>query len=644
MKITEITFTPKAEQREALVYSEHASRGRSLHLFFQHESNEQRRFLLAAFKETVRDFLSPTDLKPPLRFIASLIERYESLQEDLDLTVEDLNGMGLFLLLQVAGRVYLVTSLENQVQVRTGGRVPRALPGYPVQFERLDAFDTPTQEELFPRRLRDTLSILRIAPPAEGSLDVVLACREEELGGVLSAVQDATCGRTGETVEVPLDVLSKRVLVVRFEEFDASRRPAEERDAGKISLKAPFGLIHIGAIVATAAVVFIAGAVWIGGRSSEPSSGSASGTFPSQSREASLLAQPEPGSGGAEEQRELAAAEPLVDLASVSLRLVWSKKYGKAVTSSPVVSGTAVIFGCRDGRMRALDTRTGDELWSYQASGGIGASPALAGSAIICADYTGAVFALDVNTGNLLWESKLPGKVVSSPCVLGQRVAIGCFDNFVYCLSVPDGRVLWNAEVHGTVWGSAAGRDEFFYVPSYDGMLYALSAGTGKTVWTYNLGEKIMSSPAAAGDHVIIGAPDGRLHAVDRTSGRAAWIFQAGAPINSFIYAASGDGRVFFGSSDANLYCTEGADGSLIWKCKTKGEVLGKACPADGMIFVGSYDKTLYCVNMETGAVIDRFETSGKIYSSPAVDGERVFFGNNEGTFYCLRYFNERTS
>jgi outer membrane protein assembly factor BamB len=639
MKITEISFTPTSEQRTALVYSERSSRSRSLHLFFQHESNEQQPFLHAAFKETVERYLSPIDLKPPLGFLPLLIERFESIQEEQGVALNDLQGMGLFLLLQEAGSVFLLTSQENQVQFRMRNRVECLETSDVTLYERLDAFEAPPQEELFPRRLRDALTLTRIRLPADNSLEIILSCREDELGVVFDAIRDAEPRKAGEVQELPLDVLSRRVLYVRFGPYEAAHAAAGERDLTKMSLRAPFGLIHITAIVATAAVVFIAGAAWISGRAGKQSSD----TPPAGPSQASLeRAAGEPESVQQDHARDSAAEESTVDLASIRLERGWTKKYEQGVTSSPAANGPSVIFGCRDGKMRALNATTGEEMWVHEAAGGIGASPVVAGGRVIGADYGGTIFALDSGTGERVWSSKLPGRVVSSPCVSGERVVVGCFDNFVYCLSVPDGQVLWNAGANGKVWGSAAAADETFFIPSYDGNLYALSAGTGEVLWTYNIGGEIRSSPAVSGGNVIIGAPDGGLHAIDRASGRVVWSFRAGAPIQSFLLAA--EGRVYFGSNDTHLYCVDGREGTLIWKCKTGGYVFGRPCAAGGLLFIGSYDSVMYCLNMETGTVIDRFDTSGKIYSSPAVDKLRLFFGNNEGEFFCLHYSNESTS
>jgi outer membrane protein assembly factor BamB len=638
MKITEISFIPKSEQKRALFYSEHSSQARSLHLIFQHESAAQQQFLLEAFKEIVKSYLSPSDLLSPRTFVPYLIERFESFQEDGGLALDELQGMGLFLLLQTGRSVFLLTSQEDQVQIRFGEQVYNLHSADDARVVRMDAFDAPPQEELFPTRLRDTLTLFKISATADAPLEVVMPCRDDELPEILTAIRDAGSQKGSESKEVPLDVLSKRSIYILFEGYPTSPIPAGKEDTKEISLRAPFGRVHNAAIVITAVVVFIAGAAWITGKSPKPTSDKPPDLNAQQARVPGV----EPSADAIPQAQEPGKSQEIVDLASTRLHLGWSEKFEQGVTSSPIASGTKVIFGCRDGKMRALNILTGAAMWGYEAAGGIGASPAIHGDKVIGADYTGAVFALELETGNRIWSSKLPGRVVSSPCILGDRVVVGCFDNFVYCLSALDGRVLWNATTNGRVWATAAASEETFFIPSYDGNLYALSSGTGEIKWTYKVGGEVICSPALVGGNVIVGAADGRLHAINCTTGEAAWIFDAGAAVNSAISTAAG--RVFFGSKDAHLYCVDGQAGTMIWRCKTDGYILGRPCTAGGYVFTGSYGKTMYCVNAKTGAIIDRFQTSGKIYSSPAVLNKKLFFGNNDGEFFCLNYANERTS
>ncbi|MFH1754649.1 MAG: PQQ-binding-like beta-propeller repeat protein, partial [Candidatus Latescibacterota bacterium] len=558
MKITEISFTPKTAQKRALLYSEHSSQAKSLHLFFQHQTAGQQRFLLEAFRETVRRYLSMDDLLSAERFLASLIVGLEHIAENRGLTLSDLQGTGLFLLLQAGNCFFVASSLDDHVQVRHGDRMSDMSSSDSAFTRRLDLLREDVQENLFPQRLRDVVKLYKMSMSEQAPLEIVLGCREDERGAIFNAVQDAEPAMHSDTKEFYMDVLSKPALYIRFDAPHALQDIAGSRGRKETSLSAPFGRVHTAAIVATAAVIFIAGAAWFSGRFR----GQSTDLFPVVDSQQVLASGVQPSMEPVSSSEIPPENESLADPSSVRLELHWKKLFDQAVTSSPAISGPRVIFGCRDGKMRALSLDSGAALWTYQAGGGIGASPAVAGNSVIGADYKGTVFSLDAETGKLLWSSKLPGRLVSSPCIVQGRIVIGCFDNFVYCLSLQDGKVLWNAGVRGRVWGTAAAADESIFVPSYDGNLYAISAGTGVIEWTYNIGGEVLSSPAILGKNVVVGGADGRVHAVDCKTGAATWIFRAGAAVKSAVFSSAG--RVYFGSQDAHLFCVDGHDGSML--------------------------------------------------------------------------------
>ncbi len=62
---------------------------------------------------------------------------------------------------------------------------------------------------------------------------------------------------------------------------------------------------------------------------------------------------------------------------------LWSKSFGSIVIGGATVVNDLVFTSTLDGKIYALDKRTGDEVWSYQAPGGINGWPAVSGDFII---------------------------------------------------------------------------------------------------------------------------------------------------------------------------------------------------------------------------------------------------------------------
>jgi eukaryotic-like serine/threonine-protein kinase len=136
------------------------------------------------------------------------------------------------------------------------------------------------------------------------------------------------------------------------------------------------------------------------------------------------------------------------------------------------------------------------------------------------------------------------------------------------------------------------------------------------------------------------------------------WKFRAGGAIVS-TPAVSG-GRVFFGSSDHNVYALDQRTGELRWKFPTQGRVTASPALAGGTLYIGSYDGNFYALDAGSGKQLWKFTTQGErrfsgrhlhgaepaaevmpdpfdvFLSSPAVSGNTVYFGSGDGHVYAL--------
>jgi outer membrane protein assembly factor BamB len=73
----------------------------------------------------------------------------------------------------------------------------------------------------------------------------------------------------------------------------------------------------------------------------------------------------------------------------------WQVHTGGAVRSSPAVTATRVFVGSGDGKLYAIDRRTGRVVWRFDAGTAVDASPAVAGGLVVAATIGGRVFAVD---------------------------------------------------------------------------------------------------------------------------------------------------------------------------------------------------------------------------------------------------------
>jgi len=271
--------------------------------------------------------------------------------------------------------------------------------------------------------------------------------------------------------------------------------------------------------------------------------------------------------------------------------------------SGPTIANGLVYFGSGDGKVYALDSETGAMKWRFVTHGVVHASPAVADGLVYFGSYDTYFYAVDAATGEKKWSFKtgddpqyhnLVGNQ-SSAAVADGLVYFGSRDAHLYALDAKTGKSVWTYPTAGSwVITSPAVRDGVVYFGTSDSAIFrAVDAKTGKDKFDVRAAQLfIFSSPALAGDTAYFGAFDGRFYAVDVKNGKLAWQFQIeaskqnlpkflgpdGKPNYTAIFTsrqweivtldlehlhtigcilsspAVGDGAVYFGSSDGNVY------------------------------------------------------------------------------------------
>jgi eukaryotic-like serine/threonine-protein kinase len=224
------------------------------------------------------------------------------------------------------------------------------------------------------------------------------------------------------------------------------------------------------------------------------------------------------------------------------------------------------------------------------------------------------------------WQFKTQGAIVSSPGVANGVVYIGSSDGALYAIDQKNGQQKWKAQTRGPVASSPAIADGLVFFLSYDGGLYCLDANTGSRKWRFaTTFERRFEAK--------------RLHGSTPS--------EQTVPDPHDVFLSSPlvfNGRVYFGSSDGNIYALEEKTGILQWKFETKGIVHASPALAAGTIYIGSWDSYLYALDAETGTEKWRFKTgedpiiSNQVgfQSSPAVVDGVVYVGCRDAHLYAI--------
>ncbi|MDJ1134094.1 serine/threonine-protein kinase [Streptomyces iconiensis] len=233
-----------------------------------------------------------------------------------------------------------------------------------------------------------------------------------------------------------------------------------------------------------------------------------------------------------------------------------------------IVDGT--VYAWAEGRLYALEARTGSERWSYpvgdaSATGGVPVRLTAAedGAVYVCAGSR--VFALDAATGTERWRFDAPAAFLSPPA-------------FVPGPGVTGGGI---------------------YLADYLGMVYALDTGNGHDRWRIATEARHSTEAVVTADGLVHLGSGSALYTLDAVSGAPRWRFATGADIVGAPVVA--DGRVHFGSGDHCLYTVDAVGGQLRWKLATGGEITGSPVAAGGVIYACSKDRCVYALDAAKG-------------------------------------------
>jgi outer membrane protein assembly factor BamB len=225
----------------------------------------------------------------------------------------------------------------------------------------------------------------------------------------------------------------------------------------------------------------------------------------------------------------------------------WQKTIGPS-ESSPLLLGNRVYVGDWDGRVWALDARTGRTIWQRTLSHAPvkGAISSSAGKLYV-GSYDGHLYCLGAQKGRLVWKAsaqrRLYGKArfYSTPALAYGRVYIGSTDGKVYSYGATTGRLLWSHGTGGYVYASPAVWKGLVFAGSYSKRFFAFDAATGDVRWTFPANGEISGSPTIVGNIVYFATLKGRTYALNARTGRQVWTY----PDGKYSPVVAVQGRLF---------------------------------------------------------------------------------------------------
>lgn len=154
----------------------------------------------------------------------------------------------------------------------------------------------------------------------------------------------------------------------------------------------------------------------------------------------------------------------------------------------------------------------------------------------------------------------------------------------------------WCVNNNGSwVVSSPAVNDGKVYFATSDSRLYQIvDALTGKPVLQQEEKAYIFSSPVIAGDVVLLGVTNGSLLARDRVSGKVLWEFQTEASQRNLGWVLTAD-RHF---NNSLLLRSQWQEPTIVatTRMQSVGTIFSTPLVGDGVVYVGSTDGNLYAI------------------------------------------------
>ncbi|MCX8053541.1 MAG: PQQ-binding-like beta-propeller repeat protein [Armatimonadetes bacterium] len=324
----------------------------------------------------------------------------------------------------------------------------------------------------------------------------------------------------------------------------------------------------------------------------------------------------------------------------------WRVYLGASTKCTPTVADGIVYVGANDGKLRAIDIKTGKVIWTVETGAEIVAQPLIVEGNVIVANGLGLVQAFS-KTGKELWKFVAEDAVYSSPTLVDGKIAFGCNNGKLYILDPSTGTQLAiNDDATYTIESKPFSIGGRVYYGAWDQYVRCVKASDGGLVWK-QLGEgslvqeaKRYYSPADAGPVVA----DGKLFVADRDYMLTIIDAETGERLDArksvSATGLSEDGKfVYLRRTDGKLEKID-SSGKEIWSifCDT-GYIPAAPIEKDGVVYVASDLGMVSAVSAKDGKLLWRYQASPRLFvmSSVTSDGRLAYVTSFDGMVTAIR-------
>ena len=274
-----------------------------------------------------------------------------------------------------------------------------------------------------------------------------------------------------------------------------------------------------------------------------------------------------------------------------------------------------------------------EPLWTTVLSASPAAAPVHDAGHIFVALRDGHLTAVNLEDGVVVWE--VVQLVVGQPAVGGALLYVAS-RNELHGLEIETGRARWSIPLEAPLSAPLVWNAGWVIAALETQTLLALRAETGETIWRQTMGGGIHVAPSLAADRMYVSLDSGDVVALSLMTGAAVWEQRLGGTPNQILPLDD----LFVGATDNHFYRLSRLDGSVKWRWRTGGDIVGLPAVDEKRVYFSSLDNMLWGLNRTSGVQQWRQALSARPTAGPSYAGNLLVLG---GMSQHLSFFDPVT-
>lgn len=288
------------------------------------------------------------------------------------------------------------------------------------------------------------------------------------------------------------------------------------------------------------------------------------------------------------------------------LQPIWWIKHEGGLSAPPVIYGSWVILGFRNGSILKLELLTGKKVWKAKLNSFVNRKFAKANSNLVAVAASQTVYNLDFKTGQIKWifDAGFPTKPsirsLSAATIYDNKVYLGLSSGELISLFLKTGKMNWkhNPEPSPAKFSDVVGHlnvvNKDLLFTRYDGFVDSISSTNPKIrskKWKQPIRLSAISISTVRQGRLFIGTVNGYLYAYNIYTGKKLWESKTGGTISSIT---AGESNLYISTTTGQIFALAAATGSMIWHDHLNTSISTPPVYIDKELYFMTNNKALY--------------------------------------------------